>query len=257
MLKILLEIRNRRFTTLAVTMIVFGVVTGVALNWPSKAKSYLKAQAQPKVTSKTPAVRLVETSRTNLGNDSVLVVKLQNISSEEIRAYTIASGKAWVTKHYFFQEKAIAPNAIDTQIIPLSSGTHKGAFESGKEVSVAAVFFGNGTGDGDSLYVSMLSDEHAGIRDQANHMLPCLQKLSSTSTLEESTITACEAEARELPIKNTGRSADYEKGLAGAQREVLSQLNDVKEAIRSNSFSDAQNRKNKVTRIFQTLASSR
>jgi len=46
-----------------------------------------------------------------------------NISPKTIKAYSIGSGKGWVTKSYYFSETAFAPNATEIQIIPLDSTT--------------------------------------------------------------------------------------------------------------------------------------
>ena len=156
-----------------------------------------------------------------------------------------------MTKNYLLGEDSFAPNSIEEQIIPLSSG----AFSStdGKEFSVSAVLFEDGSGEGDAVFVSRLSETHAGMRDQASRLLPCLKQLASSKELEWD-LAACESEAVGLPIDETGKSSDYENGLENVRREVLSQITDIKDKLHSKSFADATGKKDKLTRILNSLS---
>lgn len=253
------RMQAHRFKMLAISMLLLGVLAGIGLGL-SRNHTRPVQTLEPKITSKASALRIVGITRTSLGNHSVLVVKLQNISDKDIKAYTVASGKAWVTKHYFFEEQSIAPNAIENQLIPLSSDASqdpKLTFENGKELTIAAAFFADGTGQGDPVFVARFTDQHAGMRDQANRILPCLQGLSSSLVAQgESAVATCEAEALRLPTRSNGRSVDYEKGLETTRAVVLSQLKDLKDGMRSNNLSEVLNKEDKVTKVFQALAQS-
>lgn len=124
----------------------------------------------------------------------------------------------------------------------------------GPQFTVTAAYFADGTGDGVSLYVSRIADQHAGIRDQASRILPCLRGLSSAS---EQRLATCEAEALRLPVKMDGKSSDYEGGLEDARREILSQLNYIKEKTRTALLTEAVEKQAKVTRLFQGLVDTR
>ena len=260
MAKLTQRLKTHRFAVLALSAALLGILAGVLIGWPGKARHFDSDQngqtIEPIIKSKTLAVRVLGSERTSLGDNSIWFVKLQNTSGRDIKAYTIASGKTWVTKNYFLGEQSLASGAVENQIIPLSSGpSHDISLGTGKEFTITAVFFADGTGDGDSRFVFMLSEKYAGMRDQANRILPCLRGLASTfGPNQESALEECEAETLRLPLKSNGRSADYEDGLESAQRELLNQLNDIKEKIRSNNLSDAANKKDKITKIFQDLA---
>lgn len=259
MTKLAQRLKSHRFAILAFSAVLLGILAGILIGWPGKARHFDSGQnaqtIEPVIKSRTLAVRVLGTERTSLGDNSMLSIKLQNTSGRDIKAYTIASGKAWVTRNYFLGDQLFAAGAVENQIIPLSSrGSQDIAFVPGKEFTITAVFFADGTGDGDSVFVSRLSEKYAGMRDQAHRILPCLRGLASTfGPNQESALEECEAETLRLPLKSNGRSTDYEDGLESAQRELLEQLNDIKEKVRSNNLSDAANKKEKITKIFQDL----
>jgi hypothetical protein len=248
---------SRRFAAIIISTALLGILVGVVLGWSGKAKGYFTSAqtSEPKITSDTSVLRVFGTERTSIGDNSVLVLKLQNISDRHIKAYTIASGKSWFTKHYFFVEDSIAPNAVDTEWIPLSPNVQdRVTFKSIKELTIAAAFFADGSGQGDPVFVRRFTNEHAGMRDQINRILPCLQGLSSSLvTQAESAVTSCETEALSLPIKSSGRSSDYELGLYNTKTEIVRQLTAIKESVRSNNLSEALNKRDKAIRIFQAF----
>lgn len=239
-------IKTHRFATLAFVMVLFGILAGVVVTWTSKAQKQGREVISPRVISRTGSIRVVSIERTSLGDNPVMAIKLQNTTHKDIKAYTIASGKSWVTKNYFFTEQSFAAGTTVDQIIPLSSAQDFKIPLNGPELSVTAVFFADTTSDGDSLYVSRLTDLHDGIRDQASRILPCLRGASPT--------TDCDAQALNLPLKQEGKSSDYEDGLEQARREILSQLSEVKEKTRTANLTEAVDKQEKVTKLFQGLA---
>ncbi|MBC8028633.1 MAG: hypothetical protein H7Z16_00850 [Pyrinomonadaceae bacterium] len=259
MSKLTQRLKTHRFATLAFSMALLGILAGAMLNWSGKANNSYERHRQEtipvRITSQTSAVRVVSIERVPLGTQSMLAVKLQNTSGKEIKAYTIASGKTWVTTSYFLDEESFAPGAIIIKHIPLPSDAPQdfNLLLNGTEFSVTAVYFADSTGDGVSRYVSALADQHDGIRDQANRILPCLRGLSSTVG-QELAVAACEGEALRLPVKMDGKSSDYEGGLENAKREVLRHLKDIKEKVQAVHLTEALGRQEKITRILQRLA---
>jgi hypothetical protein len=165
-----------------------------------------------------------------------------------------------MTRNYFLGEESFAPGAIENQFVPLSSDTSqdlKIKFASGNELTIAAVLFADGKGDGAPLDVSRLTEKYAGMRDQAARILPCLRGLSlSPGAKHEVALAACEDEALRLPLKMDGRSSDYGSGLEDVQQGVLNQLKEIKERIRATQPNEAAAKQEKVTRILQRLAES-
>lgn len=243
-----------RFTVLAVSVTLLGILFGAVVGSSGPVGLFSRTVAQKdglRAVNKTSAIRVVGMQQKSIGENDVLFVSVQNISGRNIKAYTIARGRAWVTKSYLLGEESFAPNSIQEQIIPLTSG----AFSStdGKEFSVSAVLFEDGSGDGDAVFVSRLTETRAGMREQASRLLPCLEQLASSKDFE-SDLAACETEAARMPVDGTGKSSDYENGLQNLQREFLTQITDIKDKVHSKSFADATSKKEKLTRILNSLA---
>jgi hypothetical protein len=197
MLKLTQLFKTHRFSTLAFSVALLGILAGVVFGWSGKAQKKRQEGTSPKVTSTISAIRVVSAELTSVGSSNVLVVKLQNTSNQDIKAYTIASGKALMTSNYFLTEGSFAAGSTIDQLIPIASDANYKVPMNGKEVTVAAVFFADGTGDGVPVHVASMADLYAGTRDQAKRILPCLLKLSLTSE----SLSACEVEARNLPVK--------------------------------------------------------
>lgn len=248
MFKLTQLFKTRRFLTLALSVALLGILVGVVFGWSGKAQKKRQEGTSPKVTSTISAIRVVSAEVTSVGSSNVLAVKLQNTSNQDIKAYTLASGKALVTRNYFLTEESFAAGSTINQLIPIASDANYKVTMNGKEVTVAAVFFADGTGDGVSVHVASMADLYAGTRDQAKRILPCLLKLSLTPQ----SLSACEAEARNLPVKMDGKSSDYETGLEFAKDGILRNLHAIKEETGAN-LQEAIEKQEKVTQIFREL----
>jgi len=240
--------KTRRFSALTLSVTVLGIGAGAVLGWTGKAQKQKQEGTSPRITSRISAITVVSAELTSIGTSSVLVVKLQNTSAKDIKAYAISNGKGLMTSNYFLTEESFAAGTTIDKIIPLTSDANYQVPMTGKDIAVAAVFFADGTGDGVSPYVSSMADVYAGTRDQAKRILPCLEKLSLTAD----SLAACEAEAHDLPVKMNGRSSDYETGLEIARNNILSRLDEIKEKTGAN-FSEATAKQEKVTKIFRDL----
>lgn len=241
-----------RFVVILLVVVVIGIATGVVISTgpaPSTAANQPKNAGLPLVTSASAAVRVIGVARSTIGESPAVEVSLQNISTKNIKAYSLGTGKRWVTRGYYFSDEAFAPNTVETQIIPLSAA---GSNPTTTELSVSGVMFDDGTTDGDSIAVFRLKEARDGIRDQATLLVPCLRQLPSTIRSEdEGALSRCEAEASASSAK--GRSSDYDDGMQNAKREFVKQLVEIKTKVRSRDFSGAGNQRDRVLRIFQNL----
>lgn len=244
---------------LAFSAALFGVLAGVVFGWPGKAKDnslQIPPTIEPTIVSKTSAIAVLQAELTTLGSNQLLTVKLQNVSGRDIKAFSIANGKSWMTRNYMLTDESFVAGATHNQIIPVTADGIQGLKSNGKNFTIAAVYFADGKGDGLPVYVSRLADQWAGIRDQASRILPCLSGLSRRTPSQRSQ-SACESEALNLPVKADGMSSDYEGGLENAKREVLSQLKVAREEAKANRFVEAAAKEEKLTRRFQELAGSK
>ena len=243
-------LKTRRFAVSLIVVLLVGVVVGAVLGTSGKVAMLATAQESlPLVTSATLAIRVVALQRTTIGNSPILNVSLQNISPKTIKAYSVGSGKGWITKDYYFSETAFPPNAIETQIIPLGSPTFRAA--SG-EFAVTGVVFEDGSTDGQAIPAFRLRENWLGARDYISRLLPCLRDVPSTLAAQhEAAVVQCEAEMGRWSAK--GRSSDYEDGFQNAQRESLERLSKIKNDIRSGGFSDAAKRRNEIVSLFESF----
>ena len=245
------RLRTRSFAVSVTVVVLLGVVVGTVIGTSGRVPIVATAQdGVPLVTSATSAIRVVALQRTTIGNSPILNISLQNISPKTIKAYSIGSGKAWVTKSYYFSEMAFAPNALETQIIPLDSTTFRAA--SG-EFTVTGVLFEDGSTDGQAVSVFRLRENWVGLREYMSQLLPCLTQLPSTlAAQDEAALVHC-ANVGSRWAAAKGRSSDYTEGFQNAQRVSLSELNEIKTKIHAGDFSDAAKQRDKIVRIFETL----
>jgi hypothetical protein len=242
--------KTRRFAVSLTVMVLLGLVVGTVIATSGKAPLSVTPQDRlPLVTSATSAIRVVGLQRTTIGNSPILNVSLKNISPKPIKAYSVASGKSWVTKSYLFSETAFPPNAIETHIIPLDSISFAAT---NREFTVTGVLFDDGSTDGDAVSVFRLREQWLGLRDYASRLLPCLHQLPSTlAARDEAALVHCETEIGKWSLQR--KSADYEEGFQNGRRESLTQLSEIKSKIHSGDFSDAAKQRDKTLRILDTF----
>ena len=242
------SLRTRRFAVSLTGVLLLGVIAGTVIGTSGKVSVLQSTQDDlPLMTSATSAIRVVALERTTIGNSPILNVSLQNISPKTIKAYSVGSGKGWVTRSYYFSEAAFPPNGIETQIIPLDSKSFKAA---GRQFTVTGVVFEDGSTDGQAVSVFRLRENWLGSRDYVSQLLPCLHRLPSTlRAQDEAALGDCETEAGKRSTKE--KSADYEDGFQNAQRESSKHLREIKSKIHSGDFSAAVNQRDRIIKIFE------
>lgn len=262
MLKVVSAIRAHRFLTL-LAVALGCVVGGGALGLSRKSEHQQPIQPSNELTvmSKTPGLQVLASEKTTLGNNTILAIRLQNVSGKDIKALTISIGKSWVTRSYFLSEESIASGSISDLRIPLSSEAAQEITPSSQShqvtlTSVAAVFFADNTAEGDPPFARMLADQRAGISDQAKRILPKLRRLSNGPG-QEASLADLESEILALPTKGNGQSSPaYNDGLDTARTTLLNRLGEIKEKRHSQQIEQAATRQEKLKRVFESLASS-
>ena len=243
------SLQTRRFAISLTIVLLLGLTVGSVIG-TSKLPFWVNTQdALPLVTSATPAIRVVGLQPTTIGNSRILEISLQNISAKTIKAYSVGRGNNWVTRSYYFSETPFAPNAIETQIIPLDSSSFRAE---SRDFTVSAVLFDDGSTDGQAIPGYRLRESWAGLQGYASHFLPCLRQLPSTlAANDEAALVSCESEAVKRADK--GKSSDYLDAFQNAQRESLNKLSEIKSKVRSGNFSDAAKQRDKIVRIFESF----
>jgi hypothetical protein len=250
MTKFPLPRKHRRFAFSLTIVLLLGITAGVLVGTAGKVPDSAAAQdGLPLITSASSAISVVGVQRTTIGDSPILNVSLQNISSKNISAYSVGSGKAWVTRNYFFAESAFSPNAIETQTIPLNT---KGFNTQIREFTVTGVLFDDGATDGQAIPVFRLREIHAGLRDHARLLMPCLQRTTATLTAQHAVeLNTCESEA--IKQSANGRSSDYQDGFQHAQREFLWQAAEIKSKVNSGDLFGAAKQRDKLIRTLESF----
>lgn len=250
MASFLQRLRNARFVLSLTIVLLLGVAVGIAIGTSDRVPESVAAQdGLPLVTSAAPAIRVVSLQRTTIGNSPVLNVSLQNVSSKNISAYSIGNGKAWITRNYFFAERTFLPNAIENQIVPLDT---KGFSTGNREFTVTGVLFNDGSTDGQAIPVFRLKENWTGLRDHIRVLLPCLRSLPSALKSQHETLPSfCDSETAKR--SSEGRSSDYQDGFQHAQREFLSQLDEIKNKVSAGDFFGAAKHKDKLIKSFESF----
>jgi hypothetical protein len=244
------RLKSRRFAVSLIVVLLLGVVVGAVIGTSGKVPAVITGQQElPLVTSGTVAIRVVALQRSAIGNSPILNVSLQNTSSKTIKAYSVGSGKSWVTRSYYFSETGFLPNTIESQIIPLGSPTFRTA---SRDFTVTGVLFEDGSTDGQAIPTFRLRENWMGVRAYASHLFPCLRQLPLTlARHHEAAIVQCETEMGKGSPK--GRSTDFEDGFRNAQRESSDRLNEIKNTIQAGNFSEAGKHRDKIINILETL----
>ena len=134
-------LRAHQFVRIVLCVAVFGVLVGVVFGLQREARVEPSLPSrEPRIIS-TPAIRVFSAERRSLGNASVLAVKLQNTSSKDIKAYSISSGKTWMTISYFLTNDSFAAGTVIDQFIPLPPDSDFKIPLNGKQFIVAAAYF--------------------------------------------------------------------------------------------------------------------
>jgi hypothetical protein len=244
------RLKTRRFAVSLTLTLLLGTLVGTVIGTSGEPPVSLTPQdGLPLVNSATSAIRVVGLQRTSIGKTPILNVSLQNISAKPINAYSVGSGKGWVTSSYYFSETAFAPNGIETHVIPLDSISFRAA---SREFTVTGVIFEDGSTDGQAIPAYRLREHWLGLRDYASRLLPCLHQLPSTLGAQDETgLVACETETGKWSVD--GKSSDYKNGFQHAQRESSTRLSEFRSKIHSGDFSDAAKQRGKIVKILEAF----
>ena len=231
----MLSLTDPRTLRVAIVCACLGVLLGIGI-WASAHKiSQISSiqEFEPTIVNKTKALEIVNTTKVMTGQEYVFRVTLKNISAKNIVSITYLTGHAVNTNGYAFSEKLLEPGGTAEEYIPFEN-FQPAASSSEREADVvfAAVWFEEGTGDGDPKFISQLRDESEGIKEQAGRILPLLRKaLQNPEIQEDQVLTDLESQISHLPTEDgsASQSVDYKLGRSMANRQLASKVKELKE----------------------------
>lgn len=156
--------------SLAVTVALRGFSSGVRI---SEAQD--KQATKPNTINQTSALTVVETSVTDGEYPGVTIILL-NQSSRNINAYVLGIGRLSVTTDFASVGDLMKPGATQIETIPLANFSKSEGSKELHHLTISAVTFQGGAGEGDAERLDALRDRHRGIREQVEQVLPVLRQ---------------------------------------------------------------------------------
>ena len=180
-----------------------------------------RSQATPKVTSKTDAlqVEIWEPKSNGLWH-----VVMRNVSAKPINEYVIVAGGQWVATELSIGNRAIWPGAEEDHefFIPPNASP---------DLTIRAVMFTDGTGDGDATEVAQAQHERSELKLQLSRGLAALNRVldATDKSYADSAMSLddLESEFRALSIRPQTRPSQgiiRGPGLYHGQQDLLNEL---------------------------------
>ncbi len=179
--------------------------------------------ATPKVTGKTDALQVEIWEPRPTGN-GVWHVVMRNVSAKPINEYVIVAGGQWVATELSIGNRVIWPGAEEDHefFIPPDASP---------DLTIRAVMFTDGTGDGDATEVAQAQHERSELKLQLGRGLVALNRvLDATDKSYADSAMALddlESEFRALSIRPQTRPSQgivHGPGLYHGQQDLLNEL---------------------------------
>lgn len=186
---------------------------------------------EPNIVNKTTSLQVVSATKTLIDREYVLLVTLRNTSTKNIVAYTYLAGQASNTNDYTFGKKLLGPGESEVEYVPYENLKRSPiSYQSPGHLIIAAVWFEGGSGEGDNNFVSKLSEQFEGARDQAKLIIPLLRKAADSNQDDGEALNGLESEAARLPKGDDAldRSIDYKEGRKRTQSSLMARISELK-----------------------------
>jgi hypothetical protein len=163
-----------KFKLLLIGCICLGTVFGIVV-WASGKKMSTSEALKIRVLSQMKDVSITELQPREEGS---LTLKITNDSHQSILAYTLSLGSSTDITYFTF---SLAPGDSRSERITIGNLEELPGDKYAREVTLAAVYFADGTTQGNSLYSSRLQNRMLGIQEQAERSLAALYASSSST----------------------------------------------------------------------------
>lgn len=171
----------------------------------------------PYITNKTNALRVVSVKTVGEGSRIDIEVMLLNQSSKNILAYVVSTGSVSMTAQIGIDGAPFAPGQLRVEKIPyynVVNAAENNPTRAG-EIVLSAVYSSDGTGEGDTHWVTRIKNKHLGMKDGVKLVLHLLRSTFNSPEPDfEHALLALESQASELPTgeENDKLSFDYKDG---------------------------------------------
>src|SRR6266496_4024904 len=221
-------------------LIVFaclGLLLSIAV-WSSgriSGKQIAPQELQVRVQNKTHALKILSSRKVGEGYWADFEVQLMNQSGKMVLAYTFSSGESGVTSFGL----SLAPGDYKTEKIPFGN-LEPSADKSVSYLRLSAVYFEDGSSEGENVNVARLTNRMAGIREQAVVGLQAMRKAALLGEADPERLTkTIEDDISSTPVAQESTEIASERSAGRAYiREKISR--DLKEISSNRSFSASQ-----------------
>jgi len=162
-----------QFKLLLVVCICLGLVFGIVV-WASSKKVSPSEALKIRVLSQ---IRNVSITELQPRGDDFLTVKITNESQQTIMAYILSLGSGSDITYFTF---SLAPGDSRNERVTISNLQEVPGDKYARVVALAAVYFADGTAEGDPTRSSRLQNWMLGLQEQAERSLAALDASSSS-----------------------------------------------------------------------------
>jgi hypothetical protein len=165
------------------------------------ARAYLKSQAAeqavPVVINKTSSITVTNLT---LSSDGIVEFTLSNVSSRVITFYAFAVGEGRIMPLSGIPAGGKTVQKVSASSFDAGTAAHGSRL---RKLTILALSFGGGGGEGDPEEVANLEDTTRGMKDQIGSFLPALVRAANSTEAEsEENLESLEAAAMQPPDKN-------------------------------------------------------
>ena len=163
-----------KFKLLLLACICLGLVFGIVV-WASGKKISTSQALKIRVLNQTKNVSITELQPREEG---FLTVKITNQSQQSLLAYKLSFGESSAITYFTF---SLVPGDSRNERIAVSNLGELPHDTSARVVTLAAVYFADGTAEGDPIHSSRLQNRMLGMQEQADRSLAALYATSSST----------------------------------------------------------------------------
>lgn len=209
---------NKSRLALGVCLIILTVVTVLATR-PQQAYQHVP-EVKP-VINETQALRVASViDQRNVGTKHSFEISVMNVSDKAIVEYT------------FFRKdgSALTTSGATTgwSLAPGESSVLKADLEPGENITLAALLFADGTGQGDAGEINRMRDYRTGVEEQYRRAVPILNQAKGSPAVAEAAAVAMalrqQLDSLPVPQVGLGFSAGKSAGLHDAKQFIEMQV---------------------------------
>ena len=242
--------------TILIVLACLGLFLSVAV-WASgriSRKQMAPQELQVRVQNKTSALKIVSGRKVGEGDVAAFEVQLMNQSDKMILAYTFSSGESGVTSFGL----SLAPGDYKTERIPFGN-LEPSVDNSVSDLRLSAVYFEDGSSEGENIDVVRLTNRMIGIREQAEVGLQAMRKAASSGESDPERLMKTiedDVSSTAVALERTEIASERFAGRAYIREKMSREMKEIS-SNRSASASQVHERLEKLIARIEEVSGSR